>query len=227
MDLRSQLTQHKSYIDSMRRMYDKPVAQTSTTLILTFATIVFFGFAAIRPSLGVITKLQSELSHKRELSDKLEQKVKVLINLQSNYSSNEETLSVFEQAIPNEQLLEELIVAIEYLNYKNEVELTNLRVNNLVTYGLSTSENSDEPEGPSNVPEPYPSYHIDFNSGGSYQNLVNLLDELGRLYRYVVIERVTFNQTDEEDVAYEQIMGVRIKVYWAEADSLATNRNSP
>ena len=39
---------YRSYISTVRSLYEKPIAQTSTALILTLLTIAFFGLAAIK-----------------------------------------------------------------------------------------------------------------------------------------------------------------------------------
>lgn len=197
---------YRSYMDSVRHLYDMPVAQASTTLILTILTIVFFGLAAIRPSLGIITTLQAEIREKREIDSQLSTKVSSLLSIQDEYRRNSEVLSVFDQALPDNQDLERLILSVEYLASRNQVQLLGLRTSNLTVYS-STDEHLGDGED-------FPAFSIDTNVGGSYGDLLELLDQLQNLDRYMVIERVSFNQPGDE-ANFDLNMSFRAQVYWA------------
>lgn len=199
---------YRSYLDSVRHMYDRPIAQTSTTLIVTLVTIAFFGLAAIRPSLGVISKLQAEVRDKRELNSQLGDKVSDLASVVQEYKTNRELLSAFERAIPDNQNLERLVLSLDFLAQRNQVLILNSRTGSLVAHGPVNTHYSDG--------EPFPSFNVDLNVGGSYANLLDLLADIQNLDRYVVVQRVSFGQPATQDVAYEMTMNLRMRVYWSE-----------
>lgn len=201
---------YRSYLDSVRHMYDRPIAQTSTTLIVTLVTIAFFGLAAIRPSLGVISKLQAEVRDKRELNSQLGDKVSDLAAVVQEYKTNRELLSTFERAIPDNQNLERLVLSLDYLAQRNQVLILNSRTGSLVAYGPVDTHYT---EG-----EPFPAFNIDLNIGGSYANLLDLLADIQNLDRYAVVQRVSFGQPATQDVSYEMTMNLRMRVYWSVLD---------
>lgn len=201
---------YKSYISAVKSMYEKPITQTSTAVILTFATIAFFGFTAIRPTLGTVSKLIKELDEKQILDEKMTNKMSTLTTVDEAYTNNQELLSVFQDSIPTEKGLDLFLLELEYLSYQSPVTLTSLRVGETKVFGLETIETgSKNVEG-----DPFPSISLNLTVQGDRQDLVEYLDQLENLRRLVRIESVSFsNATDSPELKSES-MSVGFVVFW-------------
>lgn len=197
---------YRSYLDSVKHMYDNPIAQTSTTAILTMVVIIFFGLAAIRPSLSVITKLQAEIKEKRELDAKLRSKVADLSAIQGQFLANQELLQVFERAVPPIEDVEKVSYLVEYVARRGNVKIVNYRASDIQVYGPL-------PRGI--TPGSFQELAVDLTLGGSYTDLINFFDTIQKLDRYFVADRVSFSQPSAQDVTYDTIMNIRLKMYWS------------
>lgn len=206
---------YRSYIHTIRALYQKPVAQKSTALILTLSTIAFFGFAAIKPTLGTVSELQAELKEKKELDKEITAKLSALNEIQDLYSTHEDTITIFDRVIPADKQLEDILLKLEYLAYQNQTPLQSLRFVDLTAYG----ETSDMIQ----AGELYPSLQVDLTVHGSYGELTQLLGRFDNLDRYLRIEAVNFRQPTDEEATYELIMGVRLRLYWSDSQSSQAN----
>ena len=198
---------YRSYYDTFKVLYQKPVAQTSTALIMTLITITFFGMAAIRPTLGTISKLQAELKEKKVIDEQIRAKLSSLAKIQSEYLENKATLGVFDQAISKNHGVTDLLVRLEYIAAENNTPISSMRLAELTTLG-PIDEHIREGEV-------FPSYTIDLSVLGEYTELVNLLDKMVKLDRYTKIETISFSQPNLDEEENLINLGVRLRVYWS------------
>ena len=203
---------YRSYINTVRSLYEQPVTQASTALILTLLTISFFGIAAIRPTFITVTELESELKEKRTIEAQMHEKLTSLSEVQDTYLENQDLLKVYDRAIPDDSDLENFIVKLEYVFSQSPVILAGTQVENITTYG------NYQPPKQADTNEQFASSQITLTVNGSYDNLVAVLERVSNLDRYVEIESITFRETTEEDSSLLS-MGVRLKVYWNQAES--------
>lgn len=200
---------YKSYINRVRGLYDQPIAQTSTALILTLATIAFFGLAAIRPTLGTVSELIGELEEKREVDKQLTTKISALAKAQDEYLNNEEVLGIYDSVIPKEQEYQQLLLELEYLAASSDSTLVSARLHNLVTHGQVELDDDDEKD-----PEAFDSYTVVFTAEGDYGPLTELLRQVDNLERILRIESVTFSQNLLDDNSIVIRMSVTIRAFW-------------
>lgn len=206
---------YRSYFQTMKRLYQKPLMQTSTTLILTVATIAFFGLVAIRPTITTIISLQTELNEKQELNQELEDKIRVLGQIQQTFLEHEETLTVFDRAIPFSQLLERLLWEVEYMASENQIILQGLRTGEITTY--SSRENSGSG---------FETFTLDLTAIGEYSDIAQFLNQLQNYQRYLVIERVAYSQPTELGLGGGNIVvSVRLRAYWDPGSPVSLNQD--
>jgi len=201
----NQQLRYQSYARQVRAFYQKPIAQTSTTLILTLATAAFFGFAAIKPTLTTVSQLMREIDDKQEVETKLKQKINALTAVQEEYLAYQRKLGLLDQAIPPSQNLKVLLLQIEYLTWVNQTPMTSLRVEPLMVYpqNFATPETTDT----------YPSYVVTIavlgHDRAEFRPLLMSLDTLDRILR---IEGVSYSESDNE--TYPVQMTTAVRAYW-------------
>jgi Tfp pilus assembly protein PilO len=181
---------YRSYITRVRHLYEKPVAQTSTALILTLVTIVFFGLAAIKPTLGTVSQLVGELEEKRKIEVEMDKKINTLMSLQNQYLTSKDLLLTFDLAVPSSLRLTEFITHIQYLAYSNSIALTNLRAGPLTTFSVATTKTS-----PANIT----SFSVNLTAESKYVQIQKFLDEISNLQRVADIESVSIKIPDIDE----------------------------
>lgn len=205
---------YRSYINTVRGLYEQPTTQTSTALIFTLLTIAFFGLAAIRPTLATISELQAELKEKKVMETELTDKINTLSQLQQEFQDHEDSLEVFDTVIPHQQDLDRLLLEVEYLAAINQTPLRNIRLVDVTTFGeAKTVQDEEEDLGP------FESLAFSVTANGSYDQLMDLLKVYDSFDRYVMIESMSFSQPTEEDADYELSMNVTMRVYWSQTDN--------
>ncbi len=204
----------------IRLLYQKPVAQTSTALILTLGTIAFFGFAAIRPTLSTVSQLIAELEEKKEIEQKLTQKLTVLSSLQEEYMLNQDTLAIFTQAIPEDHQLHRLLLTIEYLAYSSGLDIESLRLNPLTTYG--TPDAKSQALSRSDFNSSFPQLKIQLSIQSTMDQLQPFLHQLDDLSRTIYIETTNFNRSEDEDTPDLITTSITMHVFWNDNTSSST-----
>lgn len=211
---------YRSYINTVRSLYDRPATQTSTALILTLITIAFFGLAAIRPTFTTISKLEAELKEKRLIEADMQSKLSAIAKVQEQYFNNQELVQVFNRAIPNDQNLEDILTKLEFIATQNQANLRNIQVFDTQTYGLRPKTQTNTSSTTDATEVPYEFFEVTFSVEGSYDDLISFLERINNLDRYAQINSITFNQPTEEDATYELNMGVKLTVFWNQAQPI-------
>jgi Tfp pilus assembly protein PilO len=202
---------YKSYLSVIRGIYEKPIAQTSSALILTLVTITFFGLAAIKPTLSTVSQLIKELEEKKEIDEKLTKKLASLATVQEQYSLARQELEVFDTTIPSTQGLEDTLLQLEYLASINGTSLLNIRTSSLTTLGT--------PLNPTDKTQPFPEYTITITVEGTYGQLKFLLNQISLLKRLIVIESVAFTQSNIDGVTAVRATA-QLKTFWNPQEKL-------
>ena len=198
---------YKTYLRQVRGIYQKPVAQTSTALILTLVTVAFFGFAAIRPTLATVSQLIKEIDQKKDIDQKLAQKIGALSSVQEEFLVAKDKLSLLDTAIhagPNQNLL---LLQLEYLAYKNATTIDSLRTDPMTAFSKSQ-------EPPSKSTDAFPSFTIVMTVSAPDQlTHRKLLEDLNRLDRVLRVEAASFSRPeDKEDNTLK--MTVTLRAYY-------------
>lgn len=107
----------------LKGLKTKKTVQAYTILILSLLTTSFFIVTAIRPTLKTIASLMAELRDKREIDEKLQEKINALSLAKANYQLIKKDLPLIEQALPSEAEFTLLMIQIENLAIQTNVSL--------------------------------------------------------------------------------------------------------
>jgi len=94
-------TKREQITKTLNEFYQKPVAKVSIELFLTIGAIIFFSVFAIRPTLVTMSDLVKEIEDKRQLDQRLTQKIAALSTAQTSYLEVQDRLYLLEQAFPS------------------------------------------------------------------------------------------------------------------------------
>jgi Tfp pilus assembly protein PilO len=94
-------TKRQQITKTLNEFYQKPVARVSLELFLTVGAVIFFAVFAIRPTLVTMSDLVKEIEDKKELDQKLTQKIASLSTAQTTYLEVQDRLYLLEQAYPS------------------------------------------------------------------------------------------------------------------------------
>lgn len=196
VDYKEGYRRYRRYYHNLGILYKKPAVRNFTFLILSLLTAAFFGFFAIKPSVSTIGELVKEIKDKRMASEKLEQKINALSIAQREYARVQPDLSRIYAVLPNKSDFPRLAKQIEYLAFKNNLLLLNLRIQGTSLFGEEKKEL---------VPLAF-----DLSIGGEYSNLKGFLEELEKLDRIVVIESSGFSKKKIKEEEIETPLSLRI-----------------
>lgn len=218
---------YKSYVGMVRNMYQKPVAKTSSSLILTLLTIAFFGFAAIRPTLATVSELVGELEEKRELEQKVDQKIQSLAAAQDNYVNNQDILQTFDQTLPPSPQTTELLFIIEYLGYQNNIDIISIRHPPITIYGQPSTIDSKEAQ--TFIQNQFVAINFRLTAEGEIPNLLSFVRDLSQHNRLLHIESTSLNQPEEDQGQEETkpIISIFFTTYYNPPTNLNPNQSSP
>ena len=94
-------TKRQQLTKTLNDFYQRPVALVSLELFLTVGAVIFFAVFAIRPTLVTMSDLVKEIEDKKELDQKLTQKIASLSTAQSTYLEVQDRLYLLEQSLPS------------------------------------------------------------------------------------------------------------------------------
>lgn len=118
----------KQLTATLNEFYHKPVARVSLELFLSIGLIIFLDLFAIQPTLTTITELIEEIEEKRDLTEKLDNKIAALTTAQTTYYSIESRLPVLDEAIPSNPEVVKSLKIVEKLAYESSVVVTSISV---------------------------------------------------------------------------------------------------
>lgn len=153
-------------------------------LILTFTTLAFFGYFAIKPTLATIATLQRDIEDSRFVNERLEEKISNLITAQESYQDITPDLPLVYANIPNAPQFSSLITALENLIAEYNASMSGLTIEPLSLY---SSVLPDEKNTASAAAQPV---HFNIELDGDYPHIVQFLERLIRINRLITIRSV-------------------------------------
>jgi len=173
------------------QFYSQPVAKVSIELFLSIGTVVFFAIFAIRPTLLTMSDLIKEIDDKKQLDQKLDQKIAALSTIQNVYSSLENRLGVLDQAIPSQPEFENVLKIIEKIASEQQIAISNIQVKEI----------------PKLAPEDVPfkqkqriSLPISITVTGDYQAIRNFVEAIITTRRSLIIDSMIFSVNEERGI---------------------------
>lgn len=172
---------YQRYFTDISRLYQKKEVKVYTELILTFATIAFFAFFAIKPAVITLASLLQERSMQKQILDQLDTKINSLTKAQQNYNQLTQTALV-EEALPKESALDQVIYNLEYLILQDGISLNSISFQPIVLKGTPKEA----------------VVGFSLSTSGSMESLNKLLASLNNLRREITIQSASFTKSQKE-----------------------------
>lgn len=186
-DYRREYYRYKQYYLNLLKYYEKPVTKASTSLILTFSTIAFFVFFAIRPTVATISELLKEIGNKKDTAEKLTQKINTLAQAQEEYIATQDVGRLVDAALPNEAQVNQLVREVEYIVQQTNFNLTTLRFGDFKLYDVE-----EQGKGKGTVT-------LTLGGETNYGQVKTLIDELTNYARVVEVNNFSLSQKEDEE----------------------------
>lgn len=181
-------SQREKITRTLNEFYQRPVARVSLELFLSVGAVIFFAVFAIRPTLVTMSDLVKEIEDKRDLDQKLTQKIASLSTAQTSYLDVQERLYLLAQTLPSTPDLIHSIKVIEKLAADQGVLIDSLTVTEI----------------PREVSSEIPftklkknSYPVSMSLSGDYANIRNFVQALISYRRLFVTDTVIFSTSEE------------------------------
>lgn len=190
---------YKRYYTFLGPFFSQPKAKAYTYLSLSLATIAFFVFFAIRPTVNTIIGLQKQIKDDREVETKLQEKINALSQFQVEYEIIRPDLPILDKAIPETPNINELIKVVEKLALDNEASLSAIQVGETF---LSGEGNTVDKQLPNTIPrdkglvlmpisKPAIPINLVFTNDGNYASIVKIVAAINRLPRLLSTKNIT------------------------------------
>lgn len=177
---------YKKYYTYLGGLAGRPAVRAYFSLIVSLFTIAIFFAFAIRPTLATIITLRKEIADKKELMEKLDNKINSLSALQIAYQQAEDDLPYLAKALPT---VPELGEAVSWLEKTSTASGVN--VDRFATANIAYSQQASG----SAVFIP-----IDIGLGGGYENILNFLSQVNSLPRVYAIRDLEINKDNSSSV---------------------------
>jgi len=162
----------------------------SITIAVSIALII----GAIRPTIITMTRINTEISNKKETEQALADKITALTELDTQYIGLENDFENISLVFPTEGNFSLFMANIDAISSRNSY----------VLISLAFFEYKEENPLKTSVIEPW---SVRLSVEGKRENLINFLEDLESLPMYPVIESVTF--TEEENTRFT----VNVRIY--------------
>lgn len=174
----------------MMQFYDRPIAKVSLELFFTIGAVIVFAVFAIRPTLQTMGSLIKELEDKRDLNQRLAQKVAALSTAQSQYEAVRERITLLDDAIPSTPEFQEALLIIEKLASESQLTIINLQAR----------EVPQEPDPVTDVPfdrKARVSRPIVLTVTGDYPTIRQLIENIQAQRRMLIVDTVVFSVVEQ------------------------------
>ncbi len=180
----------KQVARTLQFFYDNPVAAVSLELFLTIGLVLFLAVFAIRPTLLTMSDLLKEIEDKKELDEKLGQKVAALATAQTEYLTYESRLVVLDEAIPATPNVMESIKIIEKTAAEQRLVITSMTVSKI----------PDDPEISPAAATKIQNLPITVTLAGDYLGVRKFVEALKATRRVFAVDTVVFSSDEDQGV---------------------------
>jgi Tfp pilus assembly protein PilO len=182
------MTKSQQVTKTLLEFYQKPVAQVSLELFLSIAAVIFFTIFAIQPTLVTMSDLIKELEDKREIDQKLSQKIAALSTAQTTYLQIQDKIPLLYEAIPPRPQIKESLFQIEKIASDRSLVIENLSIRQIpaevdANIALANTKTTTLP--------------VTITMAGSYPNISAFIEDLISLRRMYIVESIVFSRTEE------------------------------
>lgn len=219
MNYQQEYKRYKRYFQGLTQTYTKrPAVQTSIELTLTLLTISFFVVFAIRPTIGAIAELISEIQTQKIVEEKLDLKLANLQKANLIWSKNKSrALTLLDQALPTDPAPAKLIQQLEALAGQTRINIQTLSIQKMSLFGKSqrtdTRVGMEKNRTEENLPSHIKTFRITLTLQGSYNALMQFLQELENLRRVNTPMSLTMGNSVEDTTTLNLAISVSVPYY--------------
>lgn len=210
LDWQTGYRRYRRYFVDIGQIYRQKRVRVYTEVVLSFVTISFFLFFAIKPTATTITGLLKTIKDQKLVSQKLEEKISALSQAEKNFTANEDDLPLVSQTLPSDPAISILIKEIEALAYRSGIAIQAIQFSQmpLVTQAKEEKEKT---------------ISFTLSANGDYQNLKSFLNALDSLRRIILIDSFGFRsgRTEKDSLS----LSLTANAYYLPEGKLLTKTN--
>ena len=168
-------------------------------LILSFITVAFFAWFAIRPTVSTITELLQEIEVKQEILTKLDNKIDALIIADTAHKSIQPRLFLLDESLPSDHTVANYTAQLETIAQQVGADLLDIQFGSFQldkNDQISETRFSHIRRRPTTTSEesvqPWRLVDFQLTAGGTYLQLKNLVSQLYQLRRITLTNKIEF-----------------------------------
>lgn len=199
---------YKPFFNNIYRVYQtRTDIKMYLEILLSLTTIAIFAMFALRPTALTVTQLLEEIKTKEEVEAKMDKKIADLSVAQNIFRKESERIKLLNQALPDIPTPESFTRQIEGLSSKDNVELKNIAIGDVVLVGEVKKTAADAEFAP--LPQGAQGISFSLSATGGYQELENFLKDLENLRRPLKVDYgiISVTQSDQNKVLSLSIRG--------------------
>lgn len=168
------------YYKDIREKLKEKHTQAVTMAILSFLSLALFGAFAINPTLSTITQLHRQLADRREVKQKLDEKIRNISILQDRFLAIQNDIPAVEEALPTKPNAPYLLGQLSSVSQASNVFLSQIQIDTV----------------PLSVPpdERVTTFSFTIKAEGTRENITNFIKELSNFNRIVVLSEISASQ---------------------------------
>jgi Tfp pilus assembly protein PilO len=127
----STMKKKKELSATLNKFYHNPIAKVSMELFLTVGLVIFLGVFAIQPTIVTMSDLLREIENKKDLDQRLTQKIASLQTAQTEYARLEPSFVILDEVIPEQPDVIRSVKIIEKIAADSRVVIRSLSINQI------------------------------------------------------------------------------------------------
>lgn len=185
--------QAKTAFNTLRTLYDKPVAQVSLELVATVVAVILLAALAIRPTLNSISRLLTDIEDRKKTNQALIRKEAALSTVSQDMLRLKNKITKLDAALPKTADLDGLLKRIEKTASDANLPISELRVA-VIPYEVP----------PGDQPKPQ-EQTISLTFTAPYEKVEKFLTGLETMDRTTRINRVTMDSVQDKTTQNIQV----------------------
>jgi len=187
-DYKKEFFRYRHYYQRIEPVFQKPETVAYTMIILSIATMSFFGFFAIRPTVTTIASLNREIEDSAFVNEQFDEKITVLIAAQEEYQSIQRDLPIIYESMPETSNFPSLMMQIESLAREYNASLSALQFQRIPISPVSNKEATSSAAS-IQLQEPEP-FVFTISLKADYTRVMQFLDNLMSVSRLIIIKQL-------------------------------------
>jgi len=180
----------KIFLDIYRIYNQKPELRAFLEVILTLTAISILGAFALRPTILTIIDLTKQIEAKKEVIDKMDQKIANTKVAQENYSLDEAQIGLLESAVPDGPSPEGLVRQMEGLANSEGVTILGSSISDIYLVGKPEKEKSNTDKDLTAFPSGVKDMKFTITISGGYLDTKRFIEHLEFLRRPVKLDSI-------------------------------------